>query len=403
MPASDPAFRIFTIFLRLGLTSFGGPVAHLGYYRRELVERRGWLDDAAYADIVALSQFLPGPASSQTGFAIAYLRGGLPGAIAAFVGFTLPSALLMVAIAYGSPLFSTDVGSALIHALKLVAVAVVAQAISGMSRNLCPDAARAGIAFASFAFVLLIPAPLIQPAAIALSGLAGWLLLRGQTDAAPKAIRSPAVGKRLPATLALCLFAILLFGLPWLAGINENGALRLLDIFYRAGSLVFGGGHVVLPLLETATVAPGYMDEGLFLAGYGAAQALPGPLFAFSAYLGALLPFAPHPLVGAGVALLAIFLPGFLLIYGALPFWHSLRVSPHAGAIMKGANAGVVGLLTAAFYTPIWTSSIVSAPDFVLAAGAFLLLTVFRQGSGRVVLIMAVIGIALGLANAMSS
>ncbi|WP_321343844.1 chromate efflux transporter [Breoghania sp.] len=400
MPASDPAFRIFTIFLRLGLTSFGGPVAHLGYYRRELVERRRWLGDAAYADIVALSQFLPGPASSQTGFAIAYLRGGLPGAIAAFVGFTLPSALLMVAIAYGSPLFATVVGAALIHALKLVAVAVVAQAISGMSRNLCPDAARAGIAFASFALVLLVPAPLIQPAAIALSGLAGWLL-RGKADPAPGSSEPPAPGKRFPATLALCLFAILLFGLPWLAGTNENGVLRLLDIFYRAGSLVFGGGHVVLPLLETATVAPGYMDESLFLAGYGAAQALPGPLFAFSAYLGTLLPFAPHPLIGGGLALIAIFLPGFLLIYGALPFWHGLRASPHAGAIMKGANAGVVGLLTAAFYTPIWTSSIVSAPDFVLASGAFLLLTVFRQGSGRVVLIMAVIGIALGLANAM--
>ena len=397
MSGSSSPLHIFTVFLRLGLTSFGGPVAHLGYYRRELVERRGWMDDAAYADIVGLSQFLPGPASSQTGFAIGYLRGGLPGAIAAFVGFTLPSAILMLAIAYGSTLFSTQVGAALIHALKLVAVAVVAQAIAGMTKTLCPDAPRAGIALASFIFVLLVSVPFVQPAAIALSGLAGWLALRGKSSVPPETLRKAPVAKRGPAMFALGLFGVLLFALAWLAGASDNGVLRLLDIFYRAGALVFGGGHVVLPLLETATVTPGYMDETLFLAGYGAAQALPGPLFAFSAYLGALLPFAPHPVVGAALAPLAIFLPGFLLIYGALPFWQGLRSSIHASAIMKGANAGVVGLLIAAFITPIWTSSVRTPLDLLLAASAFLLLTTFRQGSGRVVLIMAVIGIALGL------
>lgn len=378
--------EIFATFLRLGLTSFGGPIAHLGYYRSEFVTRRKWLDDETYADLVALSQFLPGPVSSQTGFAVGVMRGGLAGGLVAFIGFTLPSALVMLAVALGSAWFASDTGMAVVHGLKLVAVAVVAQAVWGMARSLCPDGMRAGIAFAAMALVLSVSFPLVQLLAIGLAALAGWLMCRAgePAAAAPSALPAP-VSKR-AAIVSLLLFVLLLVGLPQLDGATGNGLLRVAHIFYGAGALVFGGGHVVLPLLEASTVAPGYVSADGFLAGYGAAQAVPGPLFTFAAYLGALMPQAANPVAGAAVALAAIFLPGFLLVYGALPFWHSLRGSLHARAVLKGVNAGVVGLLAAALYNPIWTATIFSPLDFTIAAGAFLLLTVGKQGPGRVVL-----------------
>ncbi|PTW63280.1 chromate transporter [Breoghania corrubedonensis] len=393
MTRRDSAFSIFLIFLRLGLTSFGGPIAHLGYYRREFVDRRRWIDDQTYADLVALSQFLPGPASSQTGFAIGLMRGGLRGAVAAFLGFTLPSAAIMLGVAYGSVLLEDGLGGALVHGLKLVAVAVVAQAVQGMARNLCPDAPRAAIAFFAMALVLLSPGSLVQLAAMLLAGLVGLLACRDAEETRP-AITATLNHNR-AAVLALLLFATLLFALPQLSSATNNGVLRLADIFYQAGALVFGGGHVVLPLLQATTVETGLVGGSDFLAGYGAAQALPGPLFAFSAYLGALMPLGVSPPVAAMVALLAIFLPGFLLVYGALPFWQAMRASGHVRGILKGVNAGVVGLLAAAFYDPIWTSSILSPLDLVLAGGAFLLLTVLKQGSGRVVAAMLASSTAL--------
>ena len=397
----DSPLRIFLIFLRLGLTSFGGPIAHLGYYRREFVERRRWIDDQTYGDLVALSQFLPGPASSQTGFAIGLMRGGLPGAIAAFIGFTLPSAIIMLGVAYGSAMFESDLGAALVHGLKIVAVAVVAQALRGMARSLCPDAPRTLIAFIAFATVLLTPGALIQLVTIAIAGLMGLIVCRNSEEApadAPTAPLAPA-GRRILPALALVLFAALLIALPQLRSVTDSAVVMLADIFYRAGALVFGGGHVVLPLLQASTVESGLIDENAFLAGYGAAQALPGPLFAFSAYLGAVMPLGIPPLAGAAVALVAIFLPGFLLVYGTLPIWQAMRASRHVRSLLKGVNAGVVGLLAAALYDPIWTSSIRSSLDFTLAAGAFLLLTVLNQGSGRVVAMMLVASLALHTAG----
>ena len=401
MTRPDSPLRIFLIFLRLGLTSFGGPIAHLGYYRREFVERRRWIDDQTYGDLIALSQFLPGPASSQTGFAIGLMRGGLPGAIAAFIGFTLPSAIIMLGVAYGSAMFESDLGAALVHGLKIVAVAVVAQALRGMARSLCPDAPRTFIAFFALATVLLVPGALMQLIAIAIAGLMGLILCRTGEETPANAPTAPLAlaGRRILPALALVLFAALLIALPQLRSVTDSAVVMLADIFYRAGALVFGGGHVVLPLLQASTVESGLIDENAFLAGYGAAQALPGPLFAFSAYLGAMMPLGIPPLAGAAVALVAIFLPGFLLVYGTLPIWQAMRASRHVRSLLKGVNAGVVGLLAAALYDPIWTSSIRSPLDFTLAAGAFLLLTVLNQGSGRVVAIMLAASLALHTAG----
>ena len=383
----------FLIFLRLGLVSFGGPIAHLGYYREEFVQRRRWLDDRAYADLVALSQFLPGPASSQTGFAIGLMRAGTLGGIAAWVGFTLPSAILMVGFAYGLAVLEGPAFQGLVHGLKLVAVAVVAHALLGMYRTLCPDRERATIAVAAAVLVVLMPTIGGQIMAIVGGGLL-WLFT-GRDDEAGKArhtVRRQRFGPG--AGAALITFFVLLLGLPVVADDAGGLLLGLADAFYRAGSLVFGGGHVVLPLLEAEVVPRGWVDEDTFLSGYGAAQALPGPLFTFAAYVGTLATDGGLP--GAFVALAAIFLPGLLLIYGTLPVWDRLRENRHARRVLAGVNAAVVGILAAALYRPLWTSSVETSIDFVAALVGFLLLAAWRWPSWSVVLLLAGLGLVFG-------
>jgi chromate transporter len=396
-PATEGGLRpgsageIFLVFLRLGLTSFGGPIAHLGYYRAEFVERRRWLSERAYVDLVALAQFLPGPASSQTGFAIGLLRGGRLGGLAAWAGFTLPSALLMLLFAYGAAsLADSWQGVGLLHGLKLVAVAIVAQAVLGMARSLCPDRARASIATAALALLLFAPGSLSQIGAIALGGVAGLAVCRGGGERIADDLAMP-VSRRLGfACLAAFLALLALSFVP-----VRGGMLALFDAFYRSGALVFGGGHVVLPLLRDAVVAPGWVSDNSFLAGYGAAQALPGPLFTFAAYLGALAGAPPAGVSGALVALVAIFLPGMLVMMAALPFWHELRALGPAQAAVRGVNAAVVGLLGAALYTPVWTSAVQAPADVAVAATGFVLLTVWRAPPLIVALIAASAGIGL--------
>jgi chromate transporter len=378
------AFEVFRVFLRLGLTSFGGPVAHLGYFRTEFVERRRWLDDQAYADLVALCQFLPGPASSQVGIAVGVLRAGWRGALAAWLGFTMPSAVLLVAFA----LFvrGTGVGddASWLHGLKVVAVAVVAQAIWGMSRTLCPDWPRRGVALAAAAVAFALPGPATQAAVIAMAGAIGVASMRAG-DALPGRPFPLRFGPRTGVAL-LVLHGVLLVLLPLLAGLADNAALRVVDVFYRAGALVFGGGHVVLPLLQTQTVAPGWVSNDVFLAGYGAAQAVPGPLFTFAAYLGAVSVPEPSGIYGATLALVAIFLPAFLLVLGALPLWNLLRHHPRMQRALLGINAAVVGVLLAAFVDPVWVTAIHSIADVALAAAAFVLLVAARLPPWSVVI-----------------
>lgn len=387
------ASEVFGVFLKLGLTSFGGPVAHLGYFRNELVLRRRWIDEDGFADLVALCQFLPGPASSQTGFALGLLRGGPLGACLAWAAFTLPSAILLVLLALGAPAIDGPLGVALVHGLKIVAVAVVAQAVWGMAGSLAPDPTRAAIALASVMVVTLGGGASGQIAAIGLGGMAGlWLCRTGQR---------PVVGRlhlgisRRAGMVALALFALLLLVLPLLAGRSQG--IALFDAFYRSGALVFGGGHVVLPLLRAEVVGPGWIDRDTFLAGYGAAQAVPGPLFTFAAWLGALMTLPPSGPAGAAIALVAVFLPGLLLLIGALPFWDALRTRPRAQAMMRGANAAVVGILGAALYDPVWTSAIKAPPDFALALAGFLSLAVWKFPPWSVVVICAAGSVALGL------
>ena len=389
------AGEVFRTFLRLGLTSFGGPIAHLGYFRDELVVRRRWIDEAGFADLVALCQFLPGPASSQVGFTLGLLRGGPLGAAAAWAGFTLPSALLVVLFAFGASAFEGPVGSALLQGLKVVAVAVVAQAVWGMARTLAPDRERAGIALAAVLIAVSAGGSAGQIAAILGGGLAGlWLCRSGATPATGHLTFT--VSKRVGAA-ALALFFLLLFLLPVLAAAAGSQALALFDALYRAGALVFGGGHVVLPLLEAAVVRPGWVSEDAFVAGYGAAQAVPGPLFTFGAFLGAVIQPEPNGVVGAAIGLAAIFLPGLLLVIGALPFWDAFRTRPLAQGAMRGANAAVVGILGAALYDPVWTSGISSPQDFALAVTGFVLLTVWRAPPWVVVALVATGAIALAL------
>ena len=383
--------EVFVAFLKLGLTSFGGPIAHLGYFRDEFVERRKWLNDSAYADIVALCQFLPGPASSQVGFVIGIFRGGgLLGGIAAWTAFTLPSAILLLAFAYGAASFSGPVGQGIIHGLKLVAVAVVAQAIWGMSRTLTPDRPRIGIALAAVATAVLLNNAAGQLGAIAGGALLGILLCRDGSVATDHQINF-AVGRR-SAVTALILFGMLLVAPALLSGFVQNQGLLLFDAFYRSGAFVFGGGHVVLPLLETAVVETGWVDHQTFLAGYGAAQAVPGPLFTFAAYLGAVATSEPNGLAGAAIAVIAISLPGLLLVYGTLPFWDSVRNRPTVQAAMKGANAAVVGILAAAFYDPVWTSAVTTPFDFFLALSGFVFLVVWKTPPWVIVIGLATIG-----------
>ncbi|WFP79428.1 chromate efflux transporter [Mesorhizobium sp. WSM4906] len=380
-------------FTKLGVSSFGGPIAHLGYFRDELVLRRKWIDEEGYADIVALCQFLPGPASSQVAFALGMLRAGPLGAAAAWIGFTLPSAILLVLFAYGSSAFAGTAEGGLLHGLKVVAVAVVAQAVWGMARSLTPDRERAAIALAAVLIVTFAASSVGQIAAIALGSLAGlWLCRSGSTPAIGELhfLVSKAFGM-----LALGAFA-LLFALSMLLA-GQAQAIALFAAFYRAGSLVFGGGHVVLPLLQAQVVAPGWVDNNAFLAGYGAAQAVPGPLFTFAAYLGAVMGSAPNGIAGATIALVALFLPGLLLVVGALPFWDDFRSRPTAQAAMRGANAAVVGILGAALYNPVWTSAIRVQGDFALALAGFLLLTVWRAPPWIVVVSLAAASMILAL------
>lgn len=387
---------IFFIFLRLGLTSFGGPVAHLGYFREEFVTRRKWLDDAAYADIVALSQFVPGPASSQTGFAIGLMQGGVPGALAAFIGFTLPSAILMILAAYGLSLMEGEIMGGLIHGLKILAVAVVAQAVWSMGRTLCPDAPRAAFALTIAAILITMPSAAAQIGAIAAGAVFGLAAVRPEAAGTSQQL-AERIG-RSGAWLALILFFALLFGLPFLAAATTAGWIELSAAFYRAGALVFGGGHVVLPLLDEATVRTWWVTRDAFLAGYGAAQALPGPLFTFAAYLGFLSQVGPGGISGALIALSAIFLPGFLLIYGVLPFWDRLRRDSAARAALAGVNAAVVGILGAALYNPIWLSTVMAPLDAALALVLFVLFAVMRLPVLAVVLLGALAGVIFGMA-----
>ncbi len=386
---------VFFAFLRLGLTSFGAPVAHLGYFHDEFVVRRKWLDERAYADLVALCQFLPGPASSQVGIGVGLSRAGLPGAFAAWIGFTTPSALALILFGYGVTQFGDAVRSGALHGLKVVAVAVVAQAVWTMARSLCPDAKRATLAVLATIGVLAVPSALTQAGVIVIGGLVGWAGLRADatTDHVDLGVRV----NRSVAMAALALFFAGLIGLPVLASAFPSQTMALVDSFYRSGSLVFGGGHVVLPLLQSEVVGPGWVSKDAFLAGYGAAQAVPGPLFTFAAYLGTVMTGAPNGIVGGLICLLAIFASSFLLVIGAMPFWDALRRVGGVRNGLLGVNAAVVGLLLAALYDPVWTSAILSAADFGLALAAFTLLVFWKTPPWLVVVLTAFGGWALHL------
>lgn len=387
--------EVLWIFLRLGLTCFGGPIAHIGYFRDEFVVRRNWIDEHAYADLVGLCQFLPGPASSQVGFSIGLMRAGYLGALAAWTGFTLPSAAILVLFAYGAGALSGPVGAGLLHGLKLTAVAIVAQAVWGMARNLCPDRQRASIAAVAALIILFSTASIAQIGAIILGGLAGLWLCRGDTPAPCGHVEIPV--SRTVGLLALGAFFILLAALPALRGLTGSTGVALFDAFYRSGALVFGGGHVVLPLLREAFVAPGWLSDDAFLAGYGAAQAVPGPLFTFAAYLGTVVSPDPHGVAGAALGLIGIFLPGILVLLGALPFWESFRKCASAQAMMRGVNAAVVGVLGAALYDPVWATTVHSPRDFGVALVGFVLLVAWRASPLIVVAFSAAAGTAMAL------
>lgn len=387
------AGEVFRAFLRLGLTSFGGPIAHLGYFHDDLVVRRKWLDEKVYADLVALCQFLPGPASSKIGIAVGLSRAGYAGALAAWAGFTLPSAIALVLFAYGVTALGDMAGSGWLHGLKVAAVAVVAQAVLMMMRSLAPDRERATLAVVAAALVLAVPSVLGQIGAILLGAVVGMTLLR--IEAPTDHVAMPHAVTRTAAIAAILLFFAILFGLPLLLAIVPNHSIQVFEAFYRAGSLVFGGGHVVLPLLQASVVPPGWVSNDAFLAGYGAAQAVPGPLFTFSAYLGAVMGPQPNGWAGAALCLAAMFLPSFLLVIGPLPFWDDLRRQDWARSALRGVNAAVVGLLLAALYNPVWTAGITKAGDFALASVAFLLLFMWKTPPWLVVLISALGGAEL--------
>jgi chromate transporter len=387
------AGTVFLVFLRLGLTSFGGPVAHLGFFRDEFVTRRRWIAEAAYADLVALCQFLPGPASSQVGIGIGLAKGGLAGALAAWTGFTLPSALALMLFGYGVVAAGDALPAGLLAGLKIVAVAVVAQAVWGMARALCPDAARATLALIAAIGVLALASAWAQVAVIAAGALAGLALFKPEAGKAvsPLGVR---VSRRL-ALGALAAFFAILIGLPILAAAQGGQTLALIDSFYRAGSLVFGGGHVVLPLLQVEVVPPDWVTKDAFLAGYGAAQAVPGPLFTFAAYLGTVAGPAPNGALGAAICLVAVFAPSFLLVVGALPFWDGLRAFRPMQKALMGVNAAVVGLLLAALYDPVWTGAIRGPKDFALALACFGVLQLWKAPPWAVVALAALAGWAL--------
>ncbi|UTF61831.1 chromate efflux transporter [Gilvimarinus sp. DA14] len=387
------SWSVFKVFLRLGLTSFGGPVAHLGYFREEFVTRRRWLTENYYADLIALCQFLPGPASSQVGMAVGYSRAGYSGALAAWLGFTLPSAIALILFAWGLVKFGNAVPSGAIDGLKVVAVAVVAQAVWGMGRNLCPDLSRITIMALAACFVLLVPFVWAQLAVIALAAPVGLLLFNTNKTPAPPP-QSPAAKTGVGFVL-LVTFAVLLFALPLLVSVYPSQALAMFDSFYRAGALVFGGGHVVLPLLQAEVVPAGWVSNDTFLAGYGAAQAVPGPLFTFAAFLGAASSGSPSGWAGGLWCLIAIFIPAFLLLLGALPFWDRLRLNARIQAALKGVNAAVVGILLAALYQPVWTSAVHSVEDFALGLLALIALMFWKLPPWLVVLAGGGAGVAI--------
>jgi len=386
--------EVLRVFLKLGLTSFGGPVAHLGYFRREFVVRRGWLDERAYAELVALAQFLPGPASSQTGFALGLMRAGYLGGLAAWAGFTLPSAAAMTLFAYGEGALHGPIGDGLMHGLKLTAVAIVAQAVLGMAQTLCPDRPRATIAALALILTALAPAAGMQIVVILLGAIAGFLVCRQSAHFAAAMSEAP-VSRRMGIVFASLYFALLALSFAPV----RAGAAAFAAAFYRSGALVFGGGHVVLPLLRAAVVDPGWVSDSAFLAGYGAAQAVPGPLFTFAAYLGAVASLPPGGVAGAALALVAIFAPGLLLLMAALVFWQDLRAGANSRA---GVNAAVVGLLASALYDPVWTSAVRGPTDFAIAAAGFVALVVWRAPPLLVVVATAAAAVALSLAGRLS-
>lgn len=386
--------EVLLTFLKLGMTSFGGPVAHLGYYREEIVVRRRWIDDARYTDLVALCQFLPGPASSQVAFSLGLIRARLWGGLAAWTGFTLPSALLMTAFAFGAGALGGPKGTGLLHGLKLVAVAIVAQAVWGMARTLCPDRQRAAIGALAAVSMLWRNSSLAQIGVIVLGGLLGFWVCRRQVSSTTGQLGVPV--SRSIGFVALGMFFLLLVGLPMLRALSLGPEVALFEAFYRSGALVFGGGHVVLPLLRDAVVTPGWVSETTFLAGYGAAQAIPGPVFTFAAYLGAVATPVPG-VVGAALALVGIFLPGILLLIGTLPFWDAFRLRTDAQAVVRGINAAVVGILGAALYSPLWISSVRNAGDASMVMVGFLLLTAWRTPPIVVVIMGAIAGLLLSI------
>ncbi|MBL9089332.1 MAG: chromate efflux transporter [Planctomycetia bacterium] len=393
-PPAGPraAWEVATVFLRLGCLSFGGPIAHLGFFRAEFVERRRWIDDARFGDLVALCQFLPGPASSQVAFALGMHRAGFVGAVLASIAFLLPSAVLMIAFAYGIAAVGDLASAGWIHGLKLGAVAVVAQAVWGMGRNLCPDRARVSVALAAAALLLAVPSSLVQVAVIVAGAVLGaWRYREAVPQVAPPPVPAPH-GHHLVAGAALVAFVALFLALPALAASTRSRPVAVADAFYRSGALVFGGGHVVLPMLRAEVVPAGWVADEQFLAGYGAAQALPGPLFAFAGYLGAAMGDGPDRWLGGVGCLVAIFLPAWLLVGGALPFWHGLRARRGVQAALAGANAAVVGVLLAALYRPVVTESVHAPTDVAAVLMAFGLLQTWRCPAWLVVLFMAAVG-----------
>jgi chromate transporter len=379
--------EVFWTFLKIGLTAFGGPIAHLGYFEREIIERRKWLPQEAFGDLVALGQFLPGPASSQVAFALGYQRAGIRGAFAATAGFTMPSAVLMIAIAYGFQAINTQSG--FLHGLKLAAVAIVAQAVWTMAVKLCPDRERVTLAIAAACVMLGSSIAWLQVVVLAAGAFFGWIFLRdkprpGETMPAERNAHS---GRFAWANIAL--YFALLAGLPLLCALFQDRWLQLADAFYRSGALVFGGGHVVLPLLQSQTVSRGWLNQHTFMAGYGAVQAMPGPLFAFSAFLGTVIGRSWF----AGLWCLAwIYLPSFLLLLGALPYWSSLRENAGAQAALRGANATVVGFLLAALYNPVWTVAVDSSVALIITLAAFGLLQFWKWSPWLLVLLSGVAG-----------
>ena len=384
--------EIFLVALRLGCTSFGGPIAHLAYYRKEYVEKRGWLDEAHYADLVALCQFLPGPASSQAGFAIGCQQRGLAGGLAVWVGFTLPSAVLMMAFAFGVSALGNVAHAGWLQGLKVAAVAVVAQAVLAMWRSLCPDLPRSAVAAGAAGVLMLVPATWTQIAAIALGALFGSSWLKAEA-AIP--IVSPQASRTHRAPAWLIIFFVLLFALPVLARFAPNDWTAAADKFYRAGALVFGGGHTVLPMLEREVVVPGGLTHDQFLAGYGVAQAMPGPLFTFAAYLGTVQSATPLRILAGAWSLCWIFAPGLILVLGVLPYWRKLRALPGAQSALRGANAAVVGVLLAALIEPVGRTGLAGPWHVALAAGAFAALQFLKASPLLVVFGCAAFGLLL--------